>query len=167
MNNHVAAWLELQKSELVGLAEDLVDKTRLHEPQGDDHRSNHDREEDRQGGKKGPPDAAVSTNQIRNLLAAAQNGSPLAVLVNFLRYQRARNRGAWRHEASFRRLEELFLKDLPDRCQRIPAALTDEQRFDAEARISAQLLGFVSREYAYRRHVYVKDWEASHGGNKQ
>lgn len=170
MENHVAVWLERQKTELVKLAEEVVSQTRLHEPDSERQRRNNvERDDERTDGEPRLPAPAVSTNQIRNLLAAAQNGSPLAVLTNFLRYQRGRGRGAWEHQASFEALEKLFDQDLRSRCEQLvkvlsaaEKTLSAEQRFDAEARLAAQLLGFLTREYTYRRHVYEEEWNRDH-----
>lgn len=152
MDNPVAAWLEVQKCELVELAEKLVRETRIAAPI------------DEEPGARDPPPAAVTPSQIRNFLAAAQNGNPLAVLTNFLRYQRGRGRGlaAWRHEASFRQLENLFTADFPERCRKISGPLTTEQKLDAEARLAAQFLGFLLRDYTYRRHLYEEAWSRNH-----
>lgn len=158
MDNHVAAWLEVQKNELVGVAEKLVCETRLEAPA-----SEGDEQEDPAARRGGPQDAkpeppAVTPSQIRNLLAAAQNGSPLAILTNFLRYQHGRRKNGWNHKQSFEALQEVFTNDLPERCKKISIALSIEQRLDAEARIAAQFLGFLSREYTYRRQVYEENW---------
>ena len=131
MNPETLTWIEKQKPTLVEWAEHYVKTSELHFPKN-----------------PGSSTARVSGSQLRNLLAAAQSGSSLSILLNFLRYQMGRRQG-WGHTDSGQQLEELLEKQLGPLCKKVPA----EQGADAyelQAHLAAQLLGFIIRDYTYR-----------------
>lgn len=155
MRPETLTWLEKQKPRLVARAERFVLDTKLFEANA--------KTADR---PKGERDPHVKTSQIRNLLGAAQAGEPLAVLVNFLRYQLGRRKG-WPHEDSGQALEALFtgdLRALVEEWRAADAAAAAEaqreskadpeseadDRYEVESYLAAQLLGFIVREYTYR-----------------
>ena len=140
MNSRTLTWIEEQKPDLVEWAESYVDQSRLFAAT--------DRTERRPHGRKDPH---VKTSQLRNLLNAAQAGSPLAVLLNFLRYQIGRGRQGWAHQPSGKQLETLLRDQLGPRCRDHADTLdAPGDRHELESRMAAQLLGFIVREYTYR-----------------
>ena len=133
MTPRTLAWIEQQKPNLVGWAEEYVNTTKLYEAR------------DPNRGKQ----AWVSGSQLRNLLNTAQSGSSLAVLINFLRYQIGREKQGWTHRISGEELERLLREDLGKLATE--GAEDDEADLhEVEAHLAAQLLGFVIREYTYR-----------------
>jgi len=128
-------WIEQQKPRLVRWAEDFVDTTKLYRAT-------------RKTASKDPGwrTPEVRANQLRNLLSAAQSGSPLAVLVNFLRYQIGRQNQGWAHRESGKELDALLTEKLG---KLIPERLA-EHRYQLEAHLAAQLLGFIIRHYTYQ-----------------
>jgi hypothetical protein len=144
MNPESLAWIEKQKPQLVGWAEDFVAETRLYEPTP--------RTAKNEPGKRTP---LVRTNQLRNLLNAAQSGSPLAVLINFLRYQIGREKEGWKHRESGEALLTLLetkLREMSRGCtaDRLPKGARLPDPYEMEAHLAAQLLGFIIRDYTYR-----------------
>lgn len=139
MNPETLAWIEKQKSDLVGWAEKFVEDTQLFKAT--------DKTASKPLGERTPQ---VRTNQLRNMLNAAQSGSPLAVLINFLRYQIGREKRGWKHRPSGNKLLDLLTKDLKDLCDK--GCETDDSidHHELEAHLAAQLLGFIIREYTYQ-----------------
>ena len=147
MRPETLTWLEKQKPRLVRWAEGFVSDSKLYEANAKTVNN-----------PRGQREPHVKTNQIRNLLGAAQAGEPLAVLVNFLRYQRGRRKG-WPHEPSGQALEELFNKELSSLIDKrlgnletseAQAGASTDERYEVESYLAAQLLGFIVREYTYR-----------------
>lgn len=95
----------------------------------------------------------VSGTQLRNLLAAAQSGSPVAILRNFLHYQMGREKKsqAWNDSPSGHALIALLEREVEKPVAEL--ALGEALRFALEAELAAQLLGFLSREYTYRAAI--------------
>lgn len=135
------SWVEARQPQLVRWAEDYVQTTKLYE---------------RHNPKKRNP--RVSGSQLRNLLNAATQGSSLAVLVNFLRYQIGRDKRGWPHEESGTALADLLGERLKSLCAErmggshaTPAGADPaEVQIEFEAQMAARLLGYVIREYTYR-----------------
>lgn len=147
MNPEALAWIEKQKPDLVGWAEAYVRDSKLYKPTT--------KTENNKEGQKTP---LVKTNQLRNLLNAAQSGSPLAVLKNFLRYQIGRGNQGWRHTESGKQLHKLLENKLGNLCQKGVDDLSKGtersadpiDQYELEAHLAAQLLGFILREYTYQ-----------------
>lgn len=137
MTPEMLSWIEKQKPELVGWAEKYVQGTKLFEPKG--------------GRGKQPK---VSGSQLRNLLNAAQGGSPLAVIINLLRYQIGRGGRGWPEKPSGQTLESLFTGKLRPLIKSGVESLETPDReaalYELESQVTAQLLGFIIREYTYR-----------------
>lgn len=138
MTPETLTWVEQQKPGLVARAEGYVKATKLH--------CATPKTQNKDKGKRTPE---VKTNQLRNLLNAAQAGDPLALLINFLRYQVGRRSQGWKHETSAKALLKEFEDNLMPLCDGCLARDT-EGRFELEAHLAAQFLGFVIREYTYR-----------------
>jgi len=140
MNPKTLTWIEKQKPMLVGWAETYVEDSALYFPK-------------KSGSPSSPKNsgkgmALVSGSQLRNLLSAAQSGSPLAVLLNFLRYQMGRRQG-WAHTSSGQKLETLLKKKLSPLCEEFPEK-HEADPYELQSHLAAQLLGFIIREYTYR-----------------
>lgn len=92
----------------------------------------------------------VSTSQLKNLLAAAQGGSPVAILRNFLHYQMGRDKKslAWNDHDSAHGLIALLEREVEKPVKDL--GLGEDERYRLEAELAAQLIGFLSREYTYR-----------------
>jgi hypothetical protein len=135
MSPETLAWIEKQKPDLVRSAEDYVKQTKLFKRKG---RGDHPR---------------VSGSQLRNLLSAAQSGSPLAVLINFLHYQIGRKNQGWADQRSGEELGKLLDKDIRRLSREGAKQKGAEDVYELESHLAAQLLGFVIREYTYRCSV--------------
>jgi hypothetical protein len=143
-------WLDGLKPSLVSRAVAFLERNSIHSPKNP-------------GGRQ----PIVTGSQIRNLLAAAQSGSPFAILVNFLRYQIGRGTRGWADAPSG---EALALILAPEKGSE-PAAGKDGNEegrslaalcavqagnrgrlmlYLLEAQVAAQFLGFLIREYTYR-----------------
>lgn len=144
-------WLDGLKPGLVSRAVAFLERNSIHAPRGT-------------GGGRQP---VVTGSQIRNLLAAAQSGSPFAILVNFLRYQIGRGSRGWADAPSGEALAAILSpepgpasagRNDGDEAGRSLAALCAAQAgnrgklmlYLLEAQVAAQFLGFLIREYTYR-----------------
>lgn len=136
------AWLDSIKPDLVGRAENFLESHNISRPS-----------------EKNRKNPVVSGSQLRNLLAAAQSGSPFAVLVNFLRYQIGRGNRGWDDTSSGETLVlYLSAKEKSRDGRESLAMLCDEKargyapahRYLLEAQVAAQFFGFLIREYTYR-----------------
>lgn len=130
MSPEMLKWIEERKPMLVGKAEEYVKQTQPHKADS--------------GGK------AVTSSQLRNLLAAAQAGQSVPLLVNLLRYQMGRRNNAWAHTRS----GEALLALLPEQAsaplaQRFPELTGTPASYAAQARVAALLLGYIVREFTY------------------
>lgn len=136
MTPETMTWLEHQKPGLVKLAEDFVQETKL-EVQ------------------------SVSPSQLRNLLSAAQSGSSLALLVNFLRYQIGRGSRGWKHQPSGLKLEKLLggklLKLSEQGSKACGHTEKDVATYELQALLAAQFFGFLIRDFTYRSAVAQED----------
>jgi hypothetical protein len=143
MTREVLGWIERKKPTLVGWAEAYLDKNQIYKPKPSRERGNHG-----EPAKQSTP--VVSGSQLRNLLSAAQAGSSLAVLVNFLRYQIGRKDKGWPDRGSGEALEKLLREDLKGLAAQAEKVRADDDHFEVEPHLAAQLLGFIIREYTYR-----------------
>ena len=152
MKPETLTWIERQKPTLVEWAEAFVKSSRLYLARESDPEPDDAVLEDPNRHRRRRQRALVSSSQLRNLLNAAQHGTSLKALVNFLRYQVGRGRGGWGHGGSARKLEKLLREDLRELCeQRLDLSESAaEERYDLEANVAAHFLGFVIREYTYR-----------------
>lgn len=152
MNPQTLAWIERQKPQLVGWAEKFVQDTKLYEekPRKNGHGPAAERDHDGDEEERKKKHPQVSRSQLRNLLSAAQSGSAIAVLVNFLRYQMGRESRPWKHRESGEGLERLLLDELQGLVDKAIPSRQTEERYELEAHLAAQLLGFIIREYTYR-----------------
>lgn len=136
MSLSLRAFIEKRSPHLVQVAEEFLQQHKIYLPAGK---------------------PVVSGTQLRNLLAAAQSGSPVAVLRNFLHYQMGRDQRsrAWADSASGHALIGLLEKEVAKPvADQVGAATTeDEARFRLEAELASQLLGFLHREYTYQAAV--------------
>lgn len=134
-------WVDRQQPKLVGWAETYVADAKIHEPQ-----------DERRGNKP-----KVSGSQLRNLLNSATQGSSLAVLRNFLRYQIGRGGKGWGDEPSGEALLSILDEKIGPLCR---GRHTDQEaesgeaqgqhRIELEADVASKFFGFVIREYTYR-----------------
>ena len=152
MTPETMAWIEQQKPTLVVWAEDFVRSSKLYLNRESDPEPDSSVLDDPNRNKRHRQSALVSSSQLRNLLNAAQQGTALRALVNFLRYQVGRGSSGWRHGSSAKKLEEMLLGKLKDLCAKgaTDRATEDAETYALEAQMSAQLLGFIIREYTYR-----------------
>lgn len=134
------AWLERIKPELVSRAENFLETHRIFRK----HEKNRN-------------NPVVSGSQLRNLLAAAQSGSPFAILVNFLRYQIGRGGRGWDDTSSGRALVEYLSPQVPEGnkslailCNEKTRGYEPAHRYLLEAQVAAHFFGFLIREYTYR-----------------
>jgi hypothetical protein len=119
-------WIEERKPLLVGKAEEYIATTRPHENN-------------------------VTASQFRNLLAAAQAGQSVPLLVNLLRYQMGRRSNAWQHRESGEALSELLRSAVESAlAERFREHIGTLPMHSAQARASALLLGYIVREFTYR-----------------
>ncbi len=130
------AFIEKKLPHLVKSAEDFLRDNRIYLLDEDD-------------------DPLVSGTQLRNLLAAAQGGSPIPILRNFLHYQMSRERNAWSDRKSGEALIKLLEVTVEKPIEELKLANEDE-RYQLEAKLAAQLLGFLSREYTYQLALQPK-----------
>jgi hypothetical protein len=149
MNPKTLTWIEKQKPMLVGWAETYVEDSELYFPKNSGSANSPKNSGSPSSPKKsGKGMARVSGSQLRNLLSAAQSGSPLAVLLNFLRYQMGRRQG-WAHTPSGQELETLLKEKLSPLCEEFPET-HEADPYELQSHLAAQLLGFIIREYTYR-----------------
>lgn len=152
MTPDTIAWIERQKPALVGWAETYVRESKLYLANENDPEPDDAVLDDPGRRRRRRQRALVSASQLRNLLNAAQHGTSLKALVNFLRYQIGRGTGGWGHGRSARKLEKLILGELRQLCDAGAEehAKGDGEIYQLEANLAAQLLGFIVREYTYR-----------------
>ncbi len=130
MSPELLKWIEEQKPALVGAAEGYLKTHAIFLPTK-------------------PKKPKIAGSQIRNLLSAAQSGSPLAVIVNLLRYQVGRGPRGWDDRTSGEALETLLREQVEKRSVTRPA----DERHAAEARLASLLFGYLVREFTYRCRI--------------
>lgn len=137
MQAETLVWLESQKPTLVKAAEKYLKLNPIFEAQ------------------EGKRKAKISNSQLRNLLAAAQNGSSIEVLINFLRYQIGRGGRGWPELRAGDNLISELERLLADIHARWPAHAENRQDdlLTLEAKYAAQYLGFLIRDFTYRCKV--------------
>jgi hypothetical protein len=136
MTPEVLSWIDEQKPALVGAAERYIQDNPIYAPDPG-------RREARR------PPARVSGSQLRNLVNAAQTGSPLAVMVNLLRYQIGRGGRGWKDKDSGQALERVLVSEVKTRAESAPGS-DEGVRYAVESRLAALLLGYIVREFTYR-----------------
>lgn len=136
MTPDVLSWIDEQKPGLVGAAERYLRDNAIYAAGPSKHSARR-------------PPAKVSGSQLRNLVNAAQADSPLAVLVNLLRYQIGRASRGWRDRDSGQALERVLIDEVETRSKSAPTA-DAHAHYAVESRLAALLLGYIVREFTYR-----------------
>ncbi|MEM9553819.1 MAG: hypothetical protein AAGC60_06150 [Acidobacteriota bacterium] len=155
MQPETLTWIEKQKPELVRMAEKYLEEAKIYEEDVSKSKKKSEARKDEAKTEDPSKDPWVKKSQLQNLLGAARAGEPVALLVNFVRYQHARLPG-WRQNDAAKKLEDVLHEQIRPLAGTCPAAAKQsteaalEHRYEVEAAVAAQLFGFILREYTYR-----------------